>query len=144
MGRKTYDSIGHALPQRENVVISRDASFSLADARVFSTFPDAIMYAEAFSLSAGLEKIFVVGGAVVFEKMSAFVDTAYVTEIHTRNIQGDAEFSYKFDSAEWTEKKKESFPKSDVDEYDSTYFIYRRKKNVLRQRGIREFLTHAA
>ena len=144
MGRKTYDSIGHALPQRENVVISRDASFSPADARVFSTFPDAIMYAEALSLSAGLEKIFVVGGAVVFEKMSAFVDTAYVTEIHTQKIQGDAEFAYKFDSTEWAVEKKEKFTKSDIDEFDSTYFIFRRKKKVLRQRGIREFLTSAA
>ena len=102
------------------------------------------MYAEAFSLSAGLEKIFVVGGAVVFEKMSAFVDTAYVTEIHTQKIQGDAEFAYKFDSNEWAVEKKEKFTKSDIDEFDSTYFIFRRKKKVLRQRGIREFLTSAA
>ena len=144
MGRKTYESIGHALPQRENIVISRDPTFDPTDARVFATFPDAIMHAEAVSLSTGFEKFFVVGGAVVFEKMHAFVDTAYVTEIHTRDIQGDAEFAYKFDSSEWAVKKKERFLKGDLDDYDSTYYIFQRKKKFLKERGIREFLTPAA
>jgi dihydrofolate reductase len=144
MGRKTYDSIGHALPQRENVVISRDSLFRPNDAKVFSTFEDAILYADIFSISEGLEKIFVVGGAVVFEKMRDHVDTAYVTEIHTRDIEGDAEFRYEFDSKEWAIEKKEKFLKSESDEYDSTFLVYKRRKAVLRKRGIREFLTPAA
>jgi dihydrofolate reductase len=144
MGRKTYDSIGHALPLRKNVVISRDPSFSPKDAEVFSTFADAILYADVFSLSAGLDTIFVVGGAVIFEKMRVFVDTAYVTEIHTSEIKGDAEFNYKFESKEWALERKEVVPKSDIDEYDSTFFVYKRRKTVLRKRGIREFLTDAA
>ncbi len=144
MGRKTYDFISRALPQRKNVVISRDPSFKPTDAEVFATFADAILYADVYSLSEGLDNIFVVGGAVIFEKMRDFVDTAYVTEIHTSEISGDAEFRYKFDQKEWAIEKKEVVPKSDVDEYDLTFFVYKRKKATLRKRGIREFLTHAA
>ena len=144
MGRKTYDSIGHALPQRKNVVISRDPLFAPSDAEVFSTFADAILYADVYSIAEGLDTIFVVGGAVIFEKMRDFVDTAYVTEIHTREIAGDAEFRYKFDPREWAIEKKDFVPKSDFDEYDSTFFVYKRKKTALRKRGIREFLTPAA
>lgn len=144
MGRKTYDSIGHALPHRENVVISRDPAFRPSDAKVFSTFEDAIYYADVFSISEGLEKTFVVGGAVIFEKMHAYVDAAYVTEIHTRDVEGDAEFRYEFDLKEWAVEKKEEFPKSDIDEYASTFTVYKRRKSVLRKRGIRDFLTTAA
>jgi dihydrofolate reductase len=144
MGRKTYDSIGHALPHRENVVISRDRSFQPCDARVFSTFEDAILFADIYSITENLDKTFVVGGAVVFDKMKDYVSTAYVTEIHTADIEGDAVFDYKFDPREWSVAKKEQFTKSDLDEYDSTFYIYNRRKAVLRQRGIRDFLTHAA
>jgi len=144
MGRKTYESIGHALPNRENVVISRDPTFRPSDAEVFATFEDAIFHADIFSIAEGLETNFVVGGAVIFEKMKDYVDTAYVTEIHTSAIEGDAEFRYNFDPKEWTVEKKEMVPKSDADEYDSTFFVYKRRKAVLRKRGIREFLTPAA
>jgi hypothetical protein len=76
--------------------------------------------------------------------MRDFVDAAYVTEIHTSEVTGDAEFTYKFDPKEWGVEKKEFVPKSDFDQYDSTFFIYKRKRAALRKRGIREFLTPAA
>ncbi len=144
MGRNTFDSIGHALPQRENVVISRDSNFSPDNTKVFTTFEDAILYADVFSLARGLNDIFVIGGAVVFDRMKRFVSTAYVTEIHTSKITGDAIFSGVFDKREWDEVKKERHLKSDVDDYDSTFYIYTKRKDVIRGRGIRDFLTHAA
>lgn len=144
MGRKTYDSIGHALPKRENVVISRDPAFSPKDAKVFATFEDAILYADVFSLSKDLQNVFVIGGAIVFDRMKSFVTTAYVTEIHTSDIKGDAVFSDVFDKVEWNVAKKERHFKSESDEYDSTFFVYRKRKDVIRERGIRDFLTHAA
>ena len=85
-----------------------------------------------------------VGGAVVLDRMKDVVSTAYVTEIHTAGIVGDAIFDYKFEPNEWVVRKREQFVKSELDEYDSTFYLYARRKDALRQRRVREFLNQAA
>ena len=59
MGRKTYDSIGRALPGRQNLVISRNAALALPDAQ---TCPDL---ATAIARARG-DKIFIIGGAEIY------------------------------------------------------------------------------
>lgn len=72
MGRKTYISIGKALPKRHNVVISRDKNLKL---------PDAEMYNELFAALRAYPDAFVIGGATVFEAALPYIHRLYLTQI---------------------------------------------------------------
>lgn len=76
MGRKTYDSIGHALPNRENIVLSRDESFTLSDARILHTSYDILGYTMDIR-----DDVFVIGGAEIVDIFLDVVDTAIITKI---------------------------------------------------------------
>ena len=56
MGRKTFDSIGRPLPQRENVVVSRDASLAIDGVTVCPDIPAALHHAEAWSRAHGRDR----------------------------------------------------------------------------------------
>src|SRR5438128_8661840 len=62
MGRKTWESIGRALPGRRNVVVSRQAGYAAAGTEVVGSLDDAIALAEA----AGETELFVIGGAEIY------------------------------------------------------------------------------
>ena len=90
MGRKTYDSIGRALPGRLNVVLSRqpapgDASRP-GNVKVFCSLDDATI-----ALAGEHDEAFVIGGQQVYEAALPIVDRVYLTLIH-QQIEGDTFF----------------------------------------------------
>jgi dihydrofolate reductase (trimethoprim resistance protein) len=86
MGRKTFESIGRALPNRQTVVISRQHGYSAPGCTVVGTFEEAIEFAR----HRGGE-LFVAGGAEIYARAMAHADRIYLTEIH-REFAGDALF----------------------------------------------------
>ena len=78
MGRKTFESIGRALPKRVNIVISR--GFSTAEeVAVTSSLEDAFKVAE----ETNLERCFVIGGGQIYSQALPLVDSLIVTHVHT-------------------------------------------------------------
>lgn len=75
MGRKTYDSIGKALPQRTNIVITRDPLFQRSDCIVVHSFEDAITTAKKSEQS----EIFVIGGGQIYAQAIHSADKLYLT-----------------------------------------------------------------
>jgi dihydrofolate reductase len=95
MGRKTFESIPQAyrpLPNRRNVVVSRDADYRSPGAETHSSLSDA--------LDACDHECFVVGGASVYAQALPLVDRVYATHV-TGNCAGDAFFP-SLDPTEWT------------------------------------------
>ena len=78
MGRKTFESIGRALPGRVNIVISRGFSTG-EDVEVASSLQEAFAIAE----STNLEKCFVIGGGQIYAQALELVDHLVVTHVHT-------------------------------------------------------------
>lgn len=76
MGRKTFESIGKALPNRKNIVISRQSNYLAEGADVVSSLP------AAFDLSQDEDEVFVIGGAQIFEHALPLSNTLYLTIIH--------------------------------------------------------------
>ena len=76
MGRNTYESIGQALPDRENIVLSRDQSFEPTDALVFRNVDDVLDYT-----MDKRDDIFVIGGQDIVEIFLEIIDTAIITKI---------------------------------------------------------------
>jgi len=75
MGRKTYDSIGRALPGRRNIVLTRNPDFKAAGVEIFHDMEECLK-------SLNEEKVFVIGGAVIFNELMPFINEMYVTLIH--------------------------------------------------------------
>jgi dihydrofolate reductase len=85
MGRKTYESIGRPLPNRRNIVISRNSNTFYEGVEVVHNLEDA------FSISTNDKEVFVIGGSNIYEQALSFVDQLYITEIK-KSFIGDAFF----------------------------------------------------
>ena len=103
MGRKTYDSLGRPLPQRHNVVLTRNPDWQPAPEH-------AAAVTIANSLSAALtlcaqqdpqQEVMVIGGADIFAQALPQADRLYWTEVHL-SPEGDASFP-SFDRHDWRE-----------------------------------------
>jgi len=102
MGRKTFESIGKPLPDRNNIVIS--SSMPLAEnITVAKTVEEALQKAESFS-----KEIFIIGGASVYAQSLPFADRLYLSFIK-KDYDGDAYFP-EFDMSEWKAESRTAFP----------------------------------
>lgn len=89
MGRKTFESVGHPLPHRLNVVITRQPGYSHPDQNVV-VVPDlksAIEHCRKVQDKYG-DEIFIIGGGEIFKQSIEMVDTIYLTRIH-KDFNGD-------------------------------------------------------
>jgi dihydrofolate reductase len=117
MGRNTYDSIGKALPGRQNIVLSRH-SFLTEDVSVMHSIEDAI------AATQGLPEIMIIGGAQVYQQVISIADCIYLTVIHH---QFDADvFFPSVESEQWRCDEARFRPKDDKNKYDMTFYRYYR------------------
>ncbi|MDR0384884.1 MAG: dihydrofolate reductase [Prevotellaceae bacterium] len=104
MGRKTFESIGKALPGRINIIISRNPQFSATGCHVSSSLKEAIAIA-----SEADENIFVIGGVSVYREAIDIADTIYLTVVHSR-YEADTFFP-EIPANEWVEVERTDFEK---------------------------------
>src|SRR3989344_2696086 len=77
MGRKTYESIGRPLPNRTNIVVTRDESYRAEGCEVVNSIEEAIKAAEKIEK----DEIFVIGGGQIYEQAIKFADKLYLTVV---------------------------------------------------------------
>lgn len=116
MGRKTWESIGRALPGRTNIVISSNPGYEAEGARVVNSLPQAIKLAESISLTDGSEEAFVIGGAGIYQAALPLANRFHLTRVHAV-VDGDT-FLTDFDENEWREINRQDFQHSDSNPYD--------------------------
>lgn len=121
MGRNTYDSIvnrlGHGLPNRQNIVLSRTPAKNSDDTVFVSSLPEALKVADR-------EQVFIIGGAQVFAQSLPKVDKVYATEIGVE-LEGDTFFP-ELPQSEWAVTSSEHHDKDEKNEYAYTFVIYER------------------
>lgn len=76
MGRKTFDSVGKPLPNRRNIVITRNSDLKIDGVEVVNTLEKAI------ALCDQDEEVFIVGGAEIYKMAMSLTDKIYLTVIH--------------------------------------------------------------
>lgn len=94
MGRKTYASIGKPLPNRRNIIITRNTALELPGAEVVHSL------AEALQLCEGTAEVFIIGGAEIYKQAIADCDRIYLTVVEG-NFEADAFFPV-IDPALWS------------------------------------------
>jgi len=118
MGRKTYHSIGKALPQRKNLVLSHSADFAPGDCTKVGSVEEACsMAADA---GAGTAELMIIGGAEVFKLCLSQASRIYLTLVHTRIEGGDAFFS-GWRGAEWRESSREFHAADAANSHDFSF-----------------------
>lgn len=124
LGRKNYDSLPpkfRPLPNRTNIVVTRQKELILEGAIVVNTIKDAIDYCK----KKDQEKIFVIGGGQIYEQALSMTDTLYITEIH-HSFVGDTYFP-QIDKNEWEEVSREPHGTDERHLYSFDFVVYRRK-----------------
>ena len=118
MGRKTWESLPRALPERQNIVVTRQRDFAAPGAAVAHSF------ASALALVRLPEPAFCIGGGELYRAALPFATTLHLTEI-ARDFDGDARFP-PFARSDWRETSRENHPASEPDGFAYAYVTYER------------------
>ena len=125
MGRKTYESIGRALPGRANLVMTRSAGFAAAGCTVIHTLDSA-------RESSGMNSpLMVIGGAEVYRQCLPLASRIHLTLVHTRIEGGDALFA-GWRAAEWRESWRERHAADDKNDFAFSFVTLDRISGIAR------------
>jgi dihydrofolate reductase len=119
MGRRTYESIGKALPGRTNIVLSRSEAFSPGDCLVVKTLDDARLAAAAHTA------LMVIGGAEVYRQCLPLAARIHLTLIHARIEDGDTMFA-GWRGPAWQETSRERHEADDKNAYAYSFITLER------------------
>lgn len=120
MGRKTYESVGKALPNRRNIVISRNPDYKAVGCEVVRGVE------EALELTKGEDEVFVTGGGTIYKELWDKADRLYLTVVH-QECEGDTVIP-SVDPEKWREVSREEYQADEKNEFDYTFINYERIK----------------
>ena len=121
MGRKTFDSLPKgALPNRRNIVLSRQDGLVCAGAECFTSLEEALAHCNAE------EEIFIMGGASVYKEALPLTHRLYITLVHDTGKQADAFFP-EIDEKVWKETGREDHHTDEKHLYPYSFINYERR-----------------
>jgi len=118
MGRKTWESIGRALPGRRNIVITRQEDFVADGCEVVPSI------AAAIEAAGDVDEIMVIGGSQVYELFLPAAERLYLTRVHA-DVNGDA-FLPAIVDREWRLISDEAHSADERNEFDFSFRTYER------------------
>ncbi len=127
MGRKTYESIGRALPGRRNIVISRDETYTpqgkgAEGVDVVTSVEQALALVN--NAEEAIPEVMVIGGGAIYQHCLPNADRLYVTHIKAA-IDGDTQFP-NYDEASWQKTTSELRLNDEANAYDLDFCVYQR------------------
>ena len=117
MGRKTFDSVGKPLPNRRNIVITRQA-LTIPGSEVVKSLEDAL------ALCKDENEVFIVGGAEIYRQAMDVTDILYLTIVH-KTFDADAYFP-EIEPEKWREITREPHQTDDKNNLAFTFLTLRR------------------
>jgi dihydrofolate reductase len=118
MGRKTFESIGRALPGRRSIVVTRQAGYKVPVGVVVAGSVE-----EALELAEGSE-VFVVGGSAIYREALPRITRLYVTLVET-HVEGDAFFP-ELEPGEWRVVSEQAHPSDERHEFAFRFRVLER------------------
>lgn len=120
MGRKTFESFGgRTLPDRPNIIITRDADYKVDGAVVTHSID------EALKAAGEAEEVMIIGGESFYAQMLPQSDRMYLTFVHT-DVKGDAWFP-EYNETDWKEIDRIDVKADEKNAFDHTFVIFERK-----------------
>ena len=118
MGRKTYESIGRPLPGRQNIVLTRDATFQAPGCDI------CLDLDQAMAAAGDAEEVMIIGGGALYETLLERADRIYLTEVHA-DIEGDTWFP-ELDTSSWKEVTRERHAADERNRLDYSFVTLER------------------
>jgi dihydrofolate reductase len=128
MGRKTFVSLRRPLPQRTNIVVTRDQNYRAPGAVVTTSFADARAVAIGDALRRFATEIAVIGGAEIYAQWMDIADRLELTEVHA-SPDGDTRFA-AIDKTVWQEVARVRNPAGADDSADFSYVTYIKRRSL--------------
>ena len=128
MGRKTFDSIGKALPGRKSIVLTRDRAFAAADVEIAHSWPEAVAVAQAAAKELQAGEIAVIGGAEGYALALPETIRLYLTLVHTEP-EGDTVFP-AYEQSAFRQVRRVERPKGTDYEHAFTFLDLERRRNA--------------
>jgi len=119
MGRKTFESIGRALPRRANLVLTRDRHWSAPGVTVVHSVEEALKEA------GGSAELVAIGGTEIFQVVLPLARRIYLTQVHA-TVPGDTFFV--FDPSGWREVESLDHPADARHPYPFTFSLLERRQ----------------
>lgn len=119
MGRKTYESIGRPLPNRLNVILTKNKHFTAEGCIVVHSVEEALAL-----MNKKEDEYFIIGGSDLFKQFFPYVDRMYITFID-EEFEGDTFFP-EIDMSDWKLISKEKGKKDEKNRYDYEFLVYER------------------
>lgn len=123
MGRKTFESIGRALPGRRNIVVTRDQNL-IAEGCDLAASIDL-----ALALVADHEEVMLIGGASLYQQTMERADCLYLTLIH-HSFEGDTWFP-ELQAGRWKQVEREDFNADDRNPFAYSYVKFIRENEPI-------------
>lgn len=123
MGRRTWESIGRALPGRRSIVVTRQTGYRIADETV--TIADGLDAALELAAAAGETEAFIVGGGELYRAALPKAERLYYTRVRA-NVDGEIYFpSINWDA--WHRTESEEHGADEKNEHPFTFEVYERR-----------------
>jgi len=119
MGRKTLEAIGRPLPERRNLVLTRDAAFHASGCETVTSLDAAI------AAVGPVPELMVIGGGEIYRLAWSRADRVYLTRIHA-DVEGADTFFPKLEATEWREVSREDHRAGAKNPYDYSFITYDR------------------
>ena len=125
MGRRTFESIGRALPGRPNIVLTRDPAFRADGIQVVASLDAALPLAEKEAARLDADEIAVIGGANLYAQTLPRARRIYLTEVHAAP-DGTVRFP-RFERSEWREISRDGPHQGEDDAYAYSFVVLERR-----------------
>ena len=119
MGRRTFESIGRPLPERRNIVMTRDEEFAAEGCEMASSLT------EAMDLVKGADEVMIIGGGQVYRDFLPLADRIYLTRVQAE-VDGDTKFP-EIDENLWRLVSSEHHEADDKHGYAFDFLVFDRR-----------------
>ena len=119
MGRKTYESIGKALPNRSNIVISRKNDWFEEGILIVGSIKEALKFAKKID-----ENVLIIGGGTIYEQTIDLADQLEVTLVDAE-LKADTFFP-KIDEKKWLKTNETTHKKDEKNQFDFSFQTFER------------------
>jgi len=129
MGSLTFESIGKALPGRDNIVLTRDPDYKAPGCKIAYSLQEALLLAENSPLGKRTKEVMICGGVSIYKQYLPRTDRMYLTTIEG-DFEGDAFFP-EFNMKEWEEKERISYEADENNPYRYSFLTLERKPSKI-------------
>ena len=122
VGRKTFESIGRALPGRHMIIVTRGVGVRPEGCSVTGSVQSAL----ALARERGETEVFVIGGGEIYRQTIDLADRMYLTRVHA-DVGADVFFP-EISSGAWTEIQRVAFPADEKNQYATEFTVLERHR----------------